>query len=240
MSSPRAEGLFVTGTDTGIGKTHASVGLLRALSELGCRTAAMKPVASGARRTAAGLRNDDALALQAAATVAAAYEEVNPYCFEPAIAPHIAARRAGVEIDLGHIESRARGLCARADFMLVEGVGGWRVPLAPQLEVADLARRLRLPVLMVVGLRLGCISHALLTAAAIRQEARGMLGWVANAIDPEYGTAAETIGALTERLGMPPMATLPAQRGQAGMPAPAPWRAAAGQLLREGPCAPRG
>jgi dethiobiotin synthetase len=231
MTERSADGVFVTGTDTGIGKTHASVGLLRALKERGCRTAAMKPVASGAQRTAAGLRNDDALALQAAATVAADYEEINPYCFEPPIAPHVAAHRAGVTIDLAHILGRARALCARADFVLVEGVGGWRVPLGPRLEVGDLARGLGLPVLLVVGLRLGCINHALLTAAAISREAPGMRGWVANAIDPHYETAAETVQALTERLGMPPMATLGWQHDPGPSPAAAPWRAAVGHLL---------
>ncbi|MCG3201372.1 MAG: ATP-dependent dethiobiotin synthetase BioD 1 [Gammaproteobacteria bacterium] len=233
MNGRRADGVFVTGTDTGIGKTYASVGLLRALSGLGCRTAAMKPVASGAQRTPAGLRNDDALALQAAAAVAATYEEINPYCFEPPIAPHIAAPRAGVTIDLDHIDSRARRLRARADFILVEGVGGWRVPLGPHLEVGDLAGRLGLPVLLVVGLRLGCISHALLTAAAISQQAPGMLGWVANGIDPHYGTAAETVQALTERLGMPPLAALAWEDLRGSSVAPMPWRAAAERLLRE-------
>lgn len=231
MTARSAEGVFVTGTDTGIGKTHASVGLLRALNERGCRTAAMKPVASGAQRTAAGLRNEDALALQAAATVAADYEEINPYCFEPPIAPHVAAQRAGVTIDLAHIDRRARALRARADFLLVEGVGGWRVPLGPRLEVGDLAHGLGLPVLLVVGLRLGCINHALLTAAAISREAPGMRGWVANAIDPHYGTAAETVQALTERLGMPPMATLGWQHDAGPSPAATPWRAAVGHLL---------
>ncbi|MCC6715089.1 MAG: dethiobiotin synthase [Gammaproteobacteria bacterium] len=232
MNRCPADGVFVTGTDTGIGKTYASVGLLRALGELGCRTAAMKPVASGAQRTPAGWRNDDALALQAAATVAAKYEEINPYCFEPPVAPHVAAHRAGVTVDLEHIDSRARGLRARADFLLVEGVGGWRVPLGPHLEVGDLARRLGLPVLLVVGLRLGCINHALLTAAAIGRETPGMLAWVANGIDPHYRTTGETLQALTELLGMPPLATLAWQDVQASSPAPMPWRAAAGQLLQ--------
>lgn len=233
MSGRSAEGVFLTGTDTGIGKTHACVGLLRALNELGCRTAAMKPVASGAQRTPAGLRNEDALALQAAATVAADYGEINPYCFEPPIAPHVAAQRAGVTIDLAHIERGARALSARADFVVVEGVGGWRVPLGPRLEVGDLARGLGLPVLLVVGLRLGCINHALLTAAAIGREAPGMRGWVANVIDPHYETAAETVQALTERLGMPPVATLAWQHDPGSSPAAAPWRAAVGHLLAE-------
>jgi len=231
MNGRGVDGLFVTGTDTGIGKTHAGVGLLGALNERGCRTVAMKPVASGARRTASGLRNDDALALQAAATVAAEYEEINPYCFEPPIAPHVAAQRAGVTIDLAHIVCLAHALRARADFVLVEGVGGWRVPLGARLEVGDLARGLGLPVLLVVGLRLGCINHALLAAAAISREGPGLLGWVANAIDPCYGTTAETVQALTERLGMPPMATLGWQHEPGSSPATAPWRTAVGHLV---------
>jgi dethiobiotin synthetase len=223
-------GIFVTGTDTGIGKTYASVGLLGALRELGCRTAAMKPVATGAARSAAGLRNDDALALQAAATVAAAYGEVNPYCFEPPIAPHIAAAKAGVTVELGVITGGAERLLGGADLLLVEGVGGWRVPLGPALEVGDLARRLQLPVMLVVGLRLGCINHTLLTAAAIRHDGPGLYGWVANGIDPHYSTSAETVQALTDQLGMPPMATLPWCIARSSPAAATAFRAAARRL----------
>jgi dethiobiotin synthetase len=206
------------------------VALLGALRELGCRTVAMKPVASGSARTHEGLRNVDALALQAAATVEVSYGHVNPYCFEPPIAPHIAAEQAGVAVEIGVIERCAERLLGVADLLLVEGVGGWRVPLGPALEVGDLARHLQLPVLLVVGLRLGCINHALLSAAAIRQDGPGLYGWVANGIDPLYSTTAETVQALADRIGVPPMATLAWHGARSSPPASTAFRAAAKHL----------
>ena len=152
-------GFFVTGTDTGIGKTRVTAGLLKAFASTRGKTVGMKPVASGASVTREGLRNDDALALQAAASEQRLYALVNPYCFAPPVAPHLAAMDAGVEINLETIVAAYGELCTGADTVLVEGVGGWQLPLSPTLELPDLVRELDLPVILVVGMRLGCINH---------------------------------------------------------------------------------
>lgn len=211
-------GVFVTGTDTEVGKTHVSEALLWALRGRGLRAAAMKPVASGASAGPHGLRNEDAQRLRAAAGSPARYELVNPYCFAPPIAPHLAAAEAGQRIEIGRILDCAIGLAADSEFLLVEGVGGWRVPLNDSADVSTLAAALELPVLLVVGLRLGCISHALLTAEAIRADGQTLAGWVGNCIDPHFSRLAPTIETLTARLGTPPLATFaydPAASGRA-------------------------
>lgn len=203
------KGFFVTGTDTGIGKTRVSAGLLRALSGAGLKSAGMKPVASGAEMTADGLRNDDALALMAAASLKKPYSLVNPYCFAPPVAPHLAAREAQVEITLDPIRTAFAGLCLGADAVVVEGVGGWQVPLSETLEVPDLARELELPVLLVVGMRLGCLNHALLTARAIRADGLELAGWVANAVDPDFQRPEANLASLSAALGAPLLGQLP-------------------------------
>ncbi|HWP94907.1 MAG TPA: dethiobiotin synthase [Gammaproteobacteria bacterium] len=200
-------GLFVTGTDTGIGKTRTAVALVAALAARGHTVAAMKPVASGCRRTLEGLRNDDAEALRAAATGEFPYAWVNPYAFEPPIAPHIAAEEAGVTIELSHILECFDALAREADLVVVEGVGGFRVPLGPRGDTAGLARALGLPVVLVVGMRLGCLNHALLTADAIHAAGLPLAGWVANAIDPHFERAAANHAALAAWLGAPCLAT---------------------------------
>ncbi len=202
-------GIFVTGTDTEVGKTWASLALLAALGERGLATAAMKPVASGGFRREGRLVNDDALALQGAATVAAPYERVNPYVFEPPVAPHLAARGAGTPIRREPILEAAGALGAGAQVLVVEGVGGWRVPLAEDWDVAALARDLGLPVVLVVGIRLGCISHALLTAESIRAAGCTLAGWVATRIDPATRLAAQVVGAVAERIDAPLLADMP-------------------------------
>ncbi len=196
-------GCFVTGTDTGIGKTYYSHHLLTRQRALGRQVAAMKPIASGCLVTPQGLRNEDALQLIAACDRPLVYDLVNPYAFEPAIAPHLAAGEAGVRIDFDVIEQRFERLRADSDFVLVEGVGGWLVPLADHLDVADMARRLDLPVIMVVGIRLGCINHALLTAQAIRVSGVTLLGWVANCVDPAMERRRENIVTLQRLLPEP-------------------------------------
>ena len=211
---------FVTGTDTGIGKTRVSLGLLRSLKQSGLKTVAMKPVASGARMTPEGLRNDDALALQAAASLKRPYELVNPYCFAPAIAPHLAAREAGVTMDLKAVHEAFGKLRQGADATVVEGVGGWQVPLAESLELPDLVRELELPVLLVVGLRLGCLNHALLTARAIRADGLELLGWVANGIDPGFERPEANVATLESALDTPLLGRLPYAPG-AGAEVPA-------------------
>jgi dethiobiotin synthetase len=202
-------GFFVTGTDTGIGKTRVSAGLLRALTKSGLKTVGMKPIASGAEMTAEGLRNEDALALQKAASLKRDYALVNPYCFAPPIAPHIAALDAQVEIVLDPILTAYAELCRGADAVVVEGVGGWQVPLSPVLELPDLAREFDLPVVLVVGLRLGCLNHAQLTARAIRADGLELAGWVANAVDPDFQRPEANLATLAAELQAPLFGTLP-------------------------------
>ena len=203
------KGVFVTGTDTEIGKTWAACALLAALGTRGLATVAMKPVASGCQVTPDGLRNDDALALLSAATVQVPYQQVNPYAFEPPIAPHIAAREAGVAIDFQEIASAAHRLAARADFLVVEGVGGWRVPLSQQGGVSVLARTLDLPVVLVVGLRLGCLNHALLSAETILGDGLTLAGWIANSVDPAMSRREDNLAALREGIPAPCLGVLP-------------------------------
>jgi dethiobiotin synthetase len=202
-------GYFVTGTDTGIGKTRVSAGLLKAMSKAGMKCAGMKPVASGAAMTAEGLRNEDALALQAVASVKKPYAVVNPYCFAPPVAPHLAAREAQIEIGLEPIRAAYSELCLGADAVVVEGVGGWQVPLSETLELPDLARELELPVLLVVGMRLGCLNHALLTARAIRVDGLELAGWVANAMDPDFQRPEANLATLAAELQAPLLGALP-------------------------------
>jgi len=196
-------GFFITGTDTGSGKTYVTVLLARQLIAQGYRVAALKPVASGATWVAGELRNADALQLQAASNVELSYAEVNPYCFEQSIPPHLAASQQQLEIDLAVIAKQVSHAQSRADIVLVEGVGGWLAPLRTDATVADLARLVRLPVLLVVGLRLGCLNHALLSVAAILNSGCELVGWIANAIDPNYAVTKETIDYLGSHIQAP-------------------------------------
>jgi len=200
--------IFITGTDTGVGKTRIAQALLHRIRSEGHSAAGFKPVASGAQRTALGLRNDDALALQAASTPGLRYEEVNPCCFEPAIAPHLAAREAGVEIDLSALDAAHEHLARRHDWVVVEGAGGWLVPLNRQHSFADWVGQRGWPVILVVALRLGCINHALLSAEAIRRRGR-LLGWVANVPPPAPERLADNIQTLRELLPEPQLGTAP-------------------------------
>jgi dethiobiotin synthetase len=202
-------GVFITGTDTGVGKTVIAFGLVRGLVARGWRVAVMKPVASGSQRTPEGLRNEDALTLIAASNVAASYEHVNPYCFQPAISPHIAAREAGITVDPAHIRRCFDTLARASDLVVVEGAGGWLAPIGPHTSIKDLAVRLDLPVVMVVGLRLGCINHALLTKLAIESHGVQLAGWIANKIDPSMARPAENLETLVRLLQMPPLAIVP-------------------------------
>ncbi|MGH6692147.1 MAG: dethiobiotin synthase [Gammaproteobacteria bacterium] len=199
----------MTGTDTGVGKTLVACSLLRALAARGLAVVGMKPVASGAAPGASGLVHDDVEKLIAAGNVTVPREHVNPYCFEPPIAPHIAASRAGMRIDLDTIGHSFDALAARADVVIVEGVGGFRVPLGPGVDTAQLAARLALPVVLVVGLRLGCLNHALLTAEAIAHRGLTLAGWVANHIDPHMAAADENVQALETHIAAPLIARIP-------------------------------
>jgi len=205
----KSHSLFVTGTDTGVGKTVIATALTRAFVAQGLRVAVMKPIASGSDPTSDGPRNSDALTLMAAANVPSPYELVNPYCFLPPISPHIAAREAGVRIDLPLLRSRFDSLAAAADCVIVEGAGGWLAPLSDSGFMADLAVALDLPVLVVVGLRLGCLNHALLTRESIAARGVAFAGWIANAIDPHFDRAADNLATLSAHLGGPPLAQVP-------------------------------
>jgi dethiobiotin synthetase len=202
-------GLFVTGTDTEVGKSVVAAGLVRGLVARGLRVAVMKPVASGSRHTLDGLRNDDALALMAAANVPAPYALVNPYCFEPPISPHIAAEEAAVSVDLACIRRNFDMLAQAADCVVAEGAGGWLAPVGPRTTMEDLALALELPVLLVVGIRLGCINHACLTKRAIEAAGAPLAGWVANTIDPAMARHKENLDTLVRLLGEPPLAVVP-------------------------------
>lgn len=213
-------GVFITGTDTGVGKTLVAATMLRALARAGLKTVGMKPVASGSAQTPGGLRNEDALALQTAANVARPYELVNPYAFAPPIAPHLAAAEAGAVIALPKILESFRQLCAGADAVIVEGVGGWQVPLAENFALPDLARSLGLPVVLVVGMRLGCLNHALLSARAIRADGLRLAGWVANCMDTAFEHRADNVATLERCMSAPLLADFP------WAPAPDPARLA--------------
>lgn len=205
-----ARGVFVTGTDTGVGKTVVACALVRGLRALGLRVAVMKPVASGAERTpGGGLRNADALALAASAGYEGPYEDLNPYCFEPPISPHIAAKEAGIEIDTSRIRHVYDTLAAQADWVVVEGAGGWYAPLNERQTMADIAWGLTVPALLVVGLKLGCLNHAHLTQVGIEAHGVTFAGWVANAIDPDFARPAENLAALERLLGAAPLASVP-------------------------------
>ncbi|MDV7211189.1 dethiobiotin synthase [Azotobacter beijerinckii] len=201
---------FIAGTDTEIGKTTVACGLLHAARRAGLSTAAAKPVASDCRGTAAGLRNGDALALLGECSLALDYAEVNPFAFAPAIAPHLAAREVGIELNVAALLAPVHKVLARgADFTLVEGAGGWRVPLAGRESLSDLAVALGLPVILVVGVRLGCINHAVLTMEAIARDGLELAGWVANVVDPATSRLDENLATLAERLPAPCLGCIP-------------------------------
>ena len=201
--------VFIAGTDTGIGKTHAACTLLHALRLAGYSACGMKPVASGCAETIDGLRNDDALALQAASSTAPAYALVNPVALRDPLSPHLAAAHDGVEISLAPMRAAFDQLHDSYQRVVVEGVGGWLVPLAPGLFAADIARQWQLPVILVVGLRLGCLNHALLSARAILADGCQLLGWIGNRIDPAMDAPEENLATLRELLPAPCLGVLP-------------------------------
>jgi len=196
-------GLFVAGTDTGVGKTLAACALLHQLRRLGLRSVGMKPVAAGVQDSPDGPANGDVLDLRRASSWPAPLRAVNPYCFEPPIAPHLAAREAGVRIDIEPILGAFRALRAQADAIVVEGVGGFLVPLNEREDAGDLAAALGLPVVLVVGMRLGCLNHALLSRQAIASRSLRLAGWIANTIDPRMMRFEQNLQALRERMGAP-------------------------------------
>ena len=204
-------GYFITGTDTGVGKTVITLGLMQYLQQQGKTVAAMKPVASGCEQTAEGLRNEDAVQLLQQSSICLDYDQVNPYAFEPAIAPHIAAAQSGIRIEPGKIQQIYAALTGQADCVLVEGAGGWQVPLHDSATMADLAVQLGLDVILVVAIRLGCLNHALLTTAAIQSSGLKLAGWVANCLPSMQAEAAdENINTLKSRIYAPLLGVVPA------------------------------
>lgn len=203
------KGLFITGTDTGCGKTRVACALARGLRGEGLRVAPFKPVAAGAERTPNGLRNEDARALIEACGGDWPYSVVNPICLEGPVSPHLAARAERVQIQLPALVTQARALAADADLLLTEGAGGWLVPIDDQLTMEDLAVALGLPVVLVVGLRLGCLNHALLTAARLRERAVRFIGWIGSVLDPDMECLAENVDTLKSRLPAPLLGLLP-------------------------------
>ena len=199
-------GIFVTGTDTGVGKTFAACVLIHALRARGLAVAPMKPVAAGSDEDTAAL-------MRAAGVHASRKDHVTPVLLRDAIAPHVAARREGRSIELAPLQRGLAHLGASADFVVVEGVGGFAVPLGPCLDTIDLACAFALPVVLVVGMRLGCLNHALLTQRAIADAGLPFAGWIANAIDPAMEAAEENVAALVERLQAPLLGRLPYSPG---------------------------
>ncbi|CAI1557895.1 ATP-dependent dethiobiotin synthetase BioD 1 [Serratia quinivorans] len=200
---------FVTGTDTEVGKTVASSALLQAANLAGYRTAGYKPVASGSEMTAEGLRNGDALALQANGSVALSYQEVNPYVFAEPTSPHIVSADEGRPIELAQLSAGLRHLEQKADWLLVEGAGGWFTPLSEQHTFADWVQLEQLPVILVVGIKLGCINHALLTAQAVKQAGLSLVGWIANDVSPPGRRHQEYLATLSRMLPAPLLGEIP-------------------------------
>lgn len=209
MKSVPGKGFFIAGTDTGVGKTLVSVAVTRALVARGLRVAVMKPVAAGTIDTPVGPRNDDALALLAASNVASAYEDVNPCLLATPASPHLAARHAGMSIRPEPILAVQRKLSAVSDYLVVEGAGGWLAPISAVETMGDLAEKMSLPVILVVGLRLGCLNHALLTREAIRSQGLPFAGWIGNKMSTEMPLVSANIDTLASRFGMSPLGIVP-------------------------------
>jgi dethiobiotin synthetase len=208
-NSGKKPGFFIAGTDTAVGKTLVSVALTRALVARGLRVAVLKPVAAGSVDTPDGPRNDDALQLLAASNVPATYEDVNPCLLATPASPHLAARHAGISIRPEPILRAQRKLAAISDYLIVEGAGGWLAPISAVETMGDLAEKMALPVILVVGLRLGCLNHALLTREAIRSQGVPFAGWIANKMRTEMPLANANIDSLATRFGVGPLGTVP-------------------------------
>lgn len=201
-------GYFITGTDTGVGKTLIASALVHQFAQSGIKAVGMKPVAAGCELVNGELISEDVTRLITASNVTAPLAQINPYAFAPAIAPHIAAQQTGVEIELTTIQEAYQGLVALADVVIVEGAGGFCVPLSDSLDTAELAQALNLPIILVVGMRLGCLNHALLTVAAIQARGLVLAGWAANQIDPQMEAFDENLSTLKQRIAAPCVATM--------------------------------
>jgi len=209
--SARPAAFFIAGTDTGAGKSFVAAALLKAAADRGLSTVGIKPVAAGCTVTPDGLRNEDALLLRQYSSIAMHYEMSNPVSLRLAVAPHIAAAQEGRKLDAERLAGFCRAaLMKRAGLTLIEGAGGWQVPLNARQSMADLAKLLDIPVLLIVGLRLGCINHALLTARAIHADGLVLAGWIANQVDASMEFPTENIAAVAERISAPCLGSIPA------------------------------
>ena len=204
-----SQGYFITGTDTGIGKTWSTLALMQYFKNQGKTVLGMKPIASGCHTVDGCVRNEDALLLQKHASVSLPYQDVNPYAFAPPVSPHIAAEQAGVEIELEQITQLYKRLKKQADIVLVEGVGGWLVPLNANQDIADLAEKLNLPVIVVVGMRLGCINQARMTFSALQKTGVKCQGWIASCVEQDMLMLDENIQTLCQSTEFPLLAVLP-------------------------------
>lgn len=204
-----SKSLFVTGTDTEVGKTAICCAILAAANARGMSTAAVKPVAAGCDENG---HNEDALALQNAMSMSMDYAQINPVALDSAIAPHIAAQQQGKRLQAGRLAGLCRGvMSSSADLVLIEGAGGWRVPINPRETLADVAKELAAPVILVVGMRLGCINHALLSAEAIRRDGLQLAGWVANRVESSMSCYRENVDTLRQLLAAPMLGEVPHQ-----------------------------
>jgi dethiobiotin synthetase len=203
------KGFFITGTDTDVGKTRIALGLINKLNTMGHTTTVMKPLSAGCDSTPDGLRNDDAVQLIQQASFKPDYDKVNPYAFKPAIAPHLAAEKENTVIDLSRIKNIFDELSAQADYIVVEGAGGWKVPINKQQTMAELASALALPVILVTGMRLGCLNHAILTIESIQHAGIPIAGWIANTLSKDFTELDANIKTLKEHLEIPFLGTVP-------------------------------
>jgi dethiobiotin synthetase len=209
VSGASPHGVFVAGTDTGVGKTRVTAGLLQALRSAGVRAIGMKPIASGTIAVDGVEMNQDVATIAEVSAAGATLADINPYCFNWPVSPHIAAERAGIVIDLERIVSAYGRLATLCDVVVVEGTGGWLAPIGPGMTMADVACRLQLPVVLVVGLRLGCLNHALLTAQAVESAGASLIGWIGSVIDPAMPALSENLHTLNQRLPAARWALLP-------------------------------
>lgn len=203
---------FITGTDTGVGKTRVTAGLLAGARAAGVKSAGMKPVAAGAERREGRLVNDDALLIESASGQDTPYDDLNPYCLLEPISPHIAANRVNIRIDIDKIVEISLRMSLAHELLLIEGAGGWYTPLGPGESMADLAQAIAAPVVLVVGLRIGCLSQARLTREAIGRSGCRCAGWIASGVDPQFAAGEENLATLATLLGAPPLGLLPFER----------------------------
>jgi dethiobiotin synthetase len=205
-----AQTFFITGTDTDAGKTFAACALLQAAQKRGLSTAAVKPLAAGGNLVEGKVRNEDALLLQKKCTLNLSYEEINPLCLQQAIAPHIAAQQEGKTIHAQELADHCQKIMTKnADLTLIEGAGGWQVPLNQEEFVGDIVKRLNIPVILIVGMKLGCLNHALLTVKALHDEGIVLHGWIANQLNPQMPVFTENLNTLREKIDAPLVATIP-------------------------------